>query len=191
MIAENAERLGTPRLRIVPGDAPQSLAGQPAPDAVFIGGGLGEPGVFETAWAALKPGGRMVVNVVTLEGELHLIDLHEKHGGDLVRIEVSHLTHIGALRALKPRMPVLQWRTSSHGEEGTLYGLGVGPGDPGTDDSQGLAHLSTAPVIAYLAANGRTARRAASPVRSFPDDALELAFDVPMRTEREPAQRGL
>ncbi len=111
MIAHNADRLGTPRLQIVAGDAPQSFAGQPPPDAVFIGGGLGEPGVFETAWVNLKPGGAMVVNVVTIEGELHLYDLQEKHGGDLVRLEISHLTNIGRLRALKPRMAVTQWRT--------------------------------------------------------------------------------
>ena len=52
----------------------------------------------------------MVVNVVSIEGELHLYDLQEKHGGDLVRIAVSYLHRIGPLRALKPRMPVLQWR---------------------------------------------------------------------------------
>ncbi len=112
MIAANAQRLGAPRLKIIAGTAPQSLAGQAKPDAVFIGGGLGDDGVFETAWSALKPGGRMVANVVTLEGELHVIDLHEKHGGDLVRMEVSHLTRIGQLRALRPRMAVLQWRAS-------------------------------------------------------------------------------
>ena len=111
MIAENADRLGTPRLQIVAGDAPTVLNGHPAPDAVFIGGGLGDPGVFETSWDRLKPGGRMVANVVTVEGELHLYDLQEKHGGDLVRLEISHLAHVGRLRALKPRMAVLQWRT--------------------------------------------------------------------------------
>ncbi len=110
MIAANADRLGTPRLEIVPGKAPASLLGHAAPDAVFIGGGLGLPGVFETSWEHLKPGGNMVVNVVTIEGELHLYDLHEKHGGDLVRMEVSHLHRIGPLRALKPRMAVTQWR---------------------------------------------------------------------------------
>lgn len=110
MIAANADRLGAPRLKVVPGEAPQSLESHAAPDAVFIGGGLGVPGVFETAWASLKSGGRMVVNVVTIEGELHLYDLHEKYGGNLLRIEVSHLHRIGALRALKPRMPVTQWR---------------------------------------------------------------------------------
>ncbi|MBC8037390.1 MAG: cobalamin biosynthesis bifunctional protein CbiET, partial [Rhizobiales bacterium] len=110
MIAENADRLGTPRLKIIAGEAPAAFPDQAVPDAVFIGGGLGIPGVFETAWEMLKQGGAMVVNVVTIEGELHLYDLHEKYGGDLVRIEVSHLTHIGRLRALKPRMAVTQWR---------------------------------------------------------------------------------
>ena len=110
MIAENAEALGTPRLKTVSGEAPGTFEGQPAPDAVFIGGGLWIPGVFENSWAALKPGGSMVVNVVTIEGELHLYDLQEKHGGDLLRMEVSTLAHVGRLRALKPRMPVTQWR---------------------------------------------------------------------------------
>lgn len=111
LIAANADRLGAPRLNVVAGDALRSMAGRPAPDAVFIGGGLGTPGIFETAWAALKPGGRMVVNVVSIEGELHLYDLHEKHGGELLRIEVAKLHRIGPLRALKPRMPVTQWYT--------------------------------------------------------------------------------
>jgi precorrin-6Y C5,15-methyltransferase (decarboxylating) len=111
MIAMNADSLGAPRLKIVSGQAPASLDGHVSPDAVFIGGGLGTAEVFETAWARLKPGGNLVANVVTIEGELHLYDLHEKHGGDLLRIEVSHLTHVGRLRALKPRMAVTQWRT--------------------------------------------------------------------------------
>lgn len=110
MIAANADGLGTPRLKVIAGQVPETYAGQPAPDAVFIGGGIWLPGVFDGAWAALKPGGRLVANVVTIEGELHLYDLHEKHGGDIVRIDVSTLTHVGRLRALRPRMAVTQWR---------------------------------------------------------------------------------
>ena len=75
MIAENADRLGAPRLKVIAGEAPASLKDQPPPDAVFIGGGMGIPGVFEDSWAALKSQGRIVANVVTLEGELHLVDL--------------------------------------------------------------------------------------------------------------------
>jgi precorrin-6Y C5,15-methyltransferase (decarboxylating) len=110
MLAENADRLGAPRLHIIAGEAPAALADLTKPDAVFIGGGMGDPGVFEASWEALKRGGRMVGNVVTLEGELHVIDLQEKHGGELVRIDVSVLSKVGHLRALKPRMSVLQWR---------------------------------------------------------------------------------
>ena len=109
MIAQNAGRLGTPRLKSVAGNVPATLSGQPAPDAVFIGGGVGIPGVFETAWEHLKPGGRLVANVVTIEGEMHLYDLQEKHGGNLVRIDVSYLTPLGPHRAMKPRMSVTQW----------------------------------------------------------------------------------
>lgn len=111
MIATNSDRLGTPRLKIVAGHAPETLIGLPRPDAVFIGGGVGIPGVFETAWEGLKPSGRLVANVVTIEGEMHLYDLQEKYGGDLIRMEISHLSPIGPYRALKPRMAVTQWRT--------------------------------------------------------------------------------
>lgn len=112
MLAENADRLGTSRIKLVKGDAPAALAGLDRPDAVFIGGGMGDTGVFETSWEALRSGGRIVGNVVTLEGELHVIDLQEKYGGDLVRIDVSILSKVGQLRALKPRMSVLQWRAT-------------------------------------------------------------------------------
>jgi precorrin-6B C5,15-methyltransferase / cobalt-precorrin-6B C5,C15-methyltransferase len=110
MIATNVDALGTPRLKIISGKAPEALINVPAPDAIFIGGGIGNEGVFETAWGKLKPAGRLVANVVTIEGEMHLYDLQEKHGGELVKIDISYLTHVGPYRALKPRMSVLQWR---------------------------------------------------------------------------------
>ncbi|MBC8037391.1 MAG: precorrin-2 C(20)-methyltransferase [Rhizobiales bacterium] len=73
---------------------------------------------------------------------------------------------------------------------GKLYGVGVGPGDPELMTVKAWRLISTAPVIAYLAANGRdsTARDIAKPF--LPDDAIELAIDMPMRTEREPAQKA-
>lgn len=110
MIAVNADQLGTPRLKIVPGEAPAALAGLSPPHAIFIGGGIGDAGVFEACWQALKPGGNLVANTVTLEGERRLIDLQGTHGGELVRMDVATLSHVGPYRALKPRMAVLQWR---------------------------------------------------------------------------------
>jgi precorrin-6Y C5,15-methyltransferase (decarboxylating) len=67
--ARNAARLGVPELEIVQGAAPEALAGLARPDAVFIGGGMMDDGVFDAAWSALKPGGRLVANAVSLETE--------------------------------------------------------------------------------------------------------------------------
>ncbi len=110
MIAANADQLGTPRLKIIAGDAPAAFEGLPHPHAVFIGGGLSDHGTFEGAWAALRPGGNLVANTVTIEGDTILYQLQREHGGDLVRIEVSTLTNVGDMRAMRPRMAVLQWR---------------------------------------------------------------------------------
>ena len=73
---------------------------------------------------------------------------------------------------------------------GTLYGLGVGPGDPELITLKAWRIISQTPVIAYPAANGQDslARRIASPF--IPEDVIELAIPVPMRVEREPAQEA-
>ena len=112
MITQNADQLGTPRLKLIRGEAPAALANLARPHAIFIGGGVGDAGVFETCWQALLSGGRLVANVVTIEGEMHLYDLQEKHGGELTRIAISKLESVGKLRALKPKMPITQWRVT-------------------------------------------------------------------------------
>lgn len=109
MIVTNATTLGVAGLEIAAGKAPRSLEGQLQPDAVFIGGGLTEADVFETAWNALRPGGVLVANAVTLEGDAMLINLQGLHGGELTRLDVSNFTSLGKLHALEPRMSVLQW----------------------------------------------------------------------------------
>lgn len=109
-LAANRMALGALPVEIVDGAAPASLTGQPLPDAVFIGGGIGDAGLFEAAWAALRPGGRLVANVVTLEGESRLAALFQTHGGSLRRIGVSHLDRVGSLHGWRPAMPVTQWR---------------------------------------------------------------------------------
>ncbi len=109
LIADNAAALGTPLLRIVEGSAPDALDGCEAPDAVFIGGGLSTERVFERCWEALGPGGRLVANAVTLEGEGRLLELQARHGGSLTRIAVSRAVPVGPFRGWKPLMPVTQW----------------------------------------------------------------------------------
>ncbi len=74
--------------------------------------------------------------------------------------------------------------------KGTLYGVGVGPGDPELMTVKAWRLIAMAKVIAYLAANGKesTARIIALPF--MPEDAEEIAIDMPMRVEREPAQNA-
>jgi precorrin-6Y C5,15-methyltransferase (decarboxylating) len=106
----NAEWLGAPELRIVHGDAPACFGERlPAPDAIFIGGGITAPGMLERCWAALGAGGRLVANVVTLEGERLLLDWQAAHGGDLVRIAISRAEKVGPYQGWRPAMPVTQY----------------------------------------------------------------------------------
>ena len=108
MAAANALALGAPKLELIEGDAPACLAGLDAPDAIFIGGGLSAE-VFDVAWDALKPLGRLVANAVTLESEQVLIGLHRMHGGELVKLSVNRADPVGPYRGWKPLMPVTQW----------------------------------------------------------------------------------
>jgi precorrin-6Y C5,15-methyltransferase (decarboxylating) len=108
LIAENAATLGVPELAIVAGEAPTALAGLPEPDAVFLGGGSGAPGLLEQAWSRLRPGGRLVANAVTVEGEARLAAWRADHGGRLVRIAVSEAEPLGAGLAWRPHLPVTQ-----------------------------------------------------------------------------------
>lgn len=109
-IARNAAHLGAPGVSVVEGRAPEALAGLEQPDAVFIGGGLTSSGVFEVAWAALKPGGRLVANAVTLEGEARLAGLFAAHGGALRRIAIERLEPLGGFHGWRPAMAITQWR---------------------------------------------------------------------------------
>jgi precorrin-6Y C5,15-methyltransferase (decarboxylating) len=108
-IARNARALGVPEIKVVVGRAPEALAGLAPPDAVFIGGGLTDAGVFEAAWAALPPGGRLVANAVTLETEARLAALFAQHGGRLRRIAVARAEPVGGMHGWRSAMPVTQW----------------------------------------------------------------------------------
>jgi precorrin-6Y C5,15-methyltransferase (decarboxylating) len=109
LIATNAARLGTPQLKLVKGPAPAAFAGLPDPDTVFVGGGMGDAGVMDEAWARLKSGGRFVANAVTAEGEAQLFALYSKVGGQVVRLSVARLSPVGGLHGWKPMMPVTQF----------------------------------------------------------------------------------
>ena len=104
----NADALGADRLVLVEGRAPEALAGLPAPQAVFIGGGLSEA-LLAALWACLAPGTRVVANAVTLESEALLALWHGRAGGSLLRIALSEAAPLGPSRGWRAAYPIVQW----------------------------------------------------------------------------------
>jgi precorrin-6B C5,15-methyltransferase / cobalt-precorrin-6B C5,C15-methyltransferase len=108
-IRRNAAAFGVPGLEIAEAVAPAAFAGLAPPDAIFIGGGASDPGVLDGAIAVLRPGGRLVVNAVTLATELALIERHAVLDGALIRIAIARVGAIGQKSGWHPAMPVTQW----------------------------------------------------------------------------------
>jgi precorrin-6Y C5,15-methyltransferase (decarboxylating) len=108
-IRRNAAAFGVPGLEVVEGAAPNALTGLAPPDAIFIGGGASVAGVLDAVIAALRPGGRLVVNAVTLETEAVLSAEHAARGGDLTRIAISRAEAVGSKTGWRSAMPVTQW----------------------------------------------------------------------------------
>jgi precorrin-6Y C5,15-methyltransferase (decarboxylating) len=105
----NADRLGTPELAIVEGSAPEALAGLPAPDAIFLGGAVGTPGMIDQLMEHLRPGGRFVANAVSLDGEAALLAAYRDRGGELARIACVRAEPVGGVIAWRALAPVTQW----------------------------------------------------------------------------------
>jgi precorrin-6B C5,15-methyltransferase / cobalt-precorrin-6B C5,C15-methyltransferase len=67
LILANAEMFGVKNVKAIHGTAPAVFDGLPAPNAIFVGGTKEVTRLIEAAFRALRPGGRLVVNVATLE----------------------------------------------------------------------------------------------------------------------------
>jgi precorrin-6Y C5,15-methyltransferase (decarboxylating) len=110
-IRSNAVAFGlSHRITVITGTAPEALAALEAPDAVFIGGGL-DIAMFDAIWSRLAPGARIVAHAVTLETEALLGELHQRHGGELMRVEIAHAGPLGRYRSWEASRPVVQWST--------------------------------------------------------------------------------
>src|SRR5262249_4227086 len=98
--ARNASDLGVPRLEIATGEALSALGTLPSPDAIFVGGG-GEPALLDKAYAALRSGGRIVANAITLDTETAVLAARRKFGGALTRLSVERLDAVGGKQAFR------------------------------------------------------------------------------------------
>ncbi len=83
LIAANADRFAVTNLTPVLGKAPEVWESLPDPDAVFVGGtGRVVTSIVESAFARLRPGGRIVANVSSLENVTAVFELLRTLCGD-------------------------------------------------------------------------------------------------------------
>ncbi|WP_095056294.1 precorrin-6y C5,15-methyltransferase (decarboxylating) subunit CbiE [Pseudomonas sp. Irchel s3f7] len=106
LIEHNRDALGVPGLQLVRGSAPQALTGLERPDAIFIGGGVTREGMLEQCWSALKPGGRLIANAVTLQSEMTLMNWRERYGGELTRIHIAQAQPLGDFDTWRQALPI-------------------------------------------------------------------------------------
>ncbi len=105
---ENLRTHGVDNVRVVAGRAPEALADLEAPDAVFVGGSKGSMElIIEAALDRLHPGGRLVVNAITLEnaGEAYQAMRRRGLAPEVTLLQVSRaepLAHYLRYEALNP-----------------------------------------------------------------------------------------
>jgi precorrin-6Y C5,15-methyltransferase (decarboxylating) len=107
-VRTNSIRFRTPQVEPVFGEAPDVLIDLPDPDAAFIGGGGKRLGaIVEAVMARLRPGGRIVVTLATLERLGPLLETLKQWRPELRQIAVSHGVPLADGTRLKPANPIL------------------------------------------------------------------------------------
>lgn len=82
LIQANAETFAAPNVRAIAGRAPEALADLPTPDAVFVGGTGRQIGdVLIAAYHHLAAGGKLVVNVATIDGLASAVETLKRLAG--------------------------------------------------------------------------------------------------------------
>ena len=106
---ENAQRLRASNYTLIEGKAPASLDTWPDPDAVFIGGSGGELAeLIRLVLARLAPGGRLVMNFVTLENLATATAALREAGAawDVVQLQAARSQPILDMHRLAAQNPV-------------------------------------------------------------------------------------
>jgi precorrin-6B C5,15-methyltransferase / cobalt-precorrin-6B C5,C15-methyltransferase len=96
----------------VQADAPAAFDSVPVPSAIFVGGGLTQPGLIDACYQRLTVGGRLVANAVTAESEAVLAQWYARVGGELRRFQHYRGEPLGGFTGWRPALPVTQWSVS-------------------------------------------------------------------------------
>ncbi len=108
LIRQNQEKFKVPNVTLIPGCAPESLEGLPAPDKVFIGGSGGKMAEILEYVARQNPAVRIVINIIALETLAEVTRYLEQQGleAETVCIQVSRARKAGAYHLMEAMNPV-------------------------------------------------------------------------------------
>jgi precorrin-6Y C5,15-methyltransferase (decarboxylating) len=105
---QNQRLHGVDNVKVIEGRAPEALTGLEAPDAIFVGGSKGSmEDIVELALERLLPGGRLVINAITLENASEAYQAIRRRGlvPEVMLLQVSRaqpLAHYLRYEALNP-----------------------------------------------------------------------------------------
>ncbi len=109
IIRQNIEKFRVPNIEVVHAFAPDGLDTLPRPDAVFVGGSGGRmEDILGAAGRRLRPGGRIVINVVALENLGAAVSALTARGfvADIALVSIARGTGITGLTRLEALNPV-------------------------------------------------------------------------------------
>jgi precorrin-6Y C5,15-methyltransferase (decarboxylating) len=108
-LEENRQTFGALGVHPIAGVAPDVFAHLPDPDAVFVGGSGGKlEAILAATLERLKPGGRLVVNCITLDNLARGWNWLRDHGAQprVTSVQLAHSRPLGNLHSLEPDSPL-------------------------------------------------------------------------------------
>ncbi len=108
-IEQNKLALGVPDLEIIAGEALENITDQIQPDVIFLGGEVANVALLESCLRALKIGGRIVANAVSLGGQQALLERYKNYGGELIKIDIARAKQNGKISLFEPKKTIMQW----------------------------------------------------------------------------------
>ena len=108
-LESNVADFGAPGVCIVAAEAPDGLADLPDPDAVFVGGSGGRLAeILTVVGQRLKPGGRVVINCITVETLSLGWELLGKLGlePEATSVQLAHSRPLGRFHSMEPENPI-------------------------------------------------------------------------------------